>query len=136
VRRRVRPEKLDCSIPPDRLRGKDANEMERPSADARDDAATSIDVTLGEYMPMEGSEVASTSTRPAWWLGRSRFGVELDPAELREGGAPRSARHVSRPARPTPPRRRSTPTDLSGIDEFLAPDYGVRPALEWAKNKF
>src|SRR5690606_12298736 len=87
--------KLDCSIIAERLRSKDSGDMERTiRREALDDARQVIDVTLGEYMPIEGSEVSVDfdSAGLINWA-KSRFGVELHASELREGGAA-ERRHV------------------------------------------
>jgi preprotein translocase subunit SecA len=82
-------ERLDVSIPPERLRGKDINEMDTAIRKiAKEEATHMIDITIGEYMPMEGSEISVDfdSAGLARWA-KNRFGVEVDPGELREGGA-------------------------------------------------
>jgi preprotein translocase subunit SecA len=127
--------KLDCEIPPDRLRGKDKSEMEilcRREAVA--DANAVITVTLGEYMPTEGSDVEMDfdSAGLVRWAS-NRFGVEISPDEVKE---------------PTPAVRRAIQerlslaaqakidaTDLSGLDEFFAVEYGAKTLATWASNK-
>jgi preprotein translocase subunit SecA len=128
-------QKLDCSIDPMRLKAKGRDEMEKTIIDdAKADARHMIEVTLGEFMPMEGSEISVDfdSAGLINWA-RSRFGVELNSAELREGGASERA-HVremlSRAA-----VEKIDQSDLSGIDVFVEPNYGVRQLIIWVKNK-
>ena len=128
--------RLDTSIQPERLRGKNRDEIEvAVRKDATDDARQMISVTLGEFMPLEGSEVAVDfdSAGLIQWA-KSRFGVELNAADLRTGGAEERRRvqqmleeaavaHIER-------------ADLTGIEDFLTPDYGVKRLCAWAKDKF
>ncbi|MEQ8770681.1 MAG: preprotein translocase subunit SecA [Phycisphaerales bacterium] len=128
--------KLDCSIPPDRLRGKEPDEMEVVIRKlAKDDARAMIGVTLGEYMPTEGSEVAVDfdSAGLVGWA-KSRFGVELDSAELREGGA--SERQRVRDMLEEAAERKIDETDLSGVGVYMEPEYGVGELCDWVKTKF
>ncbi|MFG0283385.1 MAG: hypothetical protein ACF8R7_03095, partial [Phycisphaerales bacterium JB039] len=127
---------LDCSILAERLRGKDAHEMERAiRREATEDARNMIDVTLGEYMPMEGSEVSVDfdSAGLINWA-QSRFGVELNAAELREGGAS-ERRHVA-DMLGAAAEKKIHAADLSGLSEFTQKDYGARKLAEWVDRKF
>ncbi len=129
-------ERLDCSVPPERLRGKDADEMDAVVRRiAAEEVRHMIDVTLGEYMPVEGSEVSVDfdSAGLINWA-KSRFGVELDAAELREGGAQERRAVYERLCQAA--ERRIEQADLSGIAQFVESDYGVRRLSDWVKNKF
>ena len=80
---------IDIPIEPDRLKGMDQIEMEKQiRSDAKEEARQQISVTMGEYMPSEGSEFAMDFDAEglAQWA-KGHFGVELDPAELRRNGA-------------------------------------------------
>lgn len=127
---------LDCSIMPERLKGKDRDEMERTiKRDAIDDFNQMISVTLGEYMPMEGSEVSvdfDSAGLIAW--AKNRFGVELNSAELREGGA-EERRHVQDMLEAAAAQRVEK-ADLSGLEEFMVPNYGAGKLADWANDKF
>jgi len=127
--------KLDCSVAPDRLRGKDVNEMEKAIVtDAVHEARQTIDLTLGEYMPVEGSEVAvdfDAVGLVAW--ARTRFGVELDAAELRHGGA-EERRRVQQRLVDAAIRAIET-ADLSGLAAFVEPDYDARELAKWVEEK-
>jgi len=127
---------LECSILPERLRGRDRHEMEDViRKEAKEDAEHNIDITLGEYMPVEGSEVSVDfdSAGLINWA-KSRFGVELNAAELREGGTAEREqvkRELVRAA-----HQHIEAADLSGIEEFLVEHYGANRLAEWFNEKF
>ncbi|MCG3122496.1 MAG: Protein translocase subunit SecA [Phycisphaerales bacterium] len=128
-------QKLECSIDPSRLRGQEHEEMEATiRADAKADARHMIDVTLGEFMPMEGSEISVDfdSAGLINWA-KSRFGVELHSGQLREGGA--AERANVRELLTAAAEAKIDEADLSGIDAFVAADYGVKQLIAWVKNK-
>ncbi len=127
--------KLECSIPPERLRGKDVNEMERLIlADAAHEARQSIELTLGEYMPMEGSEVSVDFDAAGLinWA-RTRFDVELDAEDLRTGGAEERRRvkdllvHAAIHA--------IEAEELSGLVVYVEPNYGASELSKWLDEK-
>ncbi len=130
-------EQLDCSILPDRLRGKDANEMDVTIRRlAREDAAATINMTLGEYMPVESSEVSidfDSAGLRRW--AKNRFGVELDPAdEMREGGA--AERRQIQAMLEEAAFEKIDATELPGLPTFAEKGYGARQLSEWVKRKF
>lgn len=129
-------DKLDCSVTTDRLKGKDRDEIEKPSREeAKYDIRHNIDLTLGEFMPMEGSEVSVDfdSAGLINWA-KSRFGVEIDAAELRGGGD--AERRRVRDLLVRTAEAKVDATDLSGLDQFMEKFYGVHQLCDWAKNKF
>lgn len=130
-------EKLDCSILPDRLRGKDADEMDVVIRRlAREDAAATINMTLGEYMPLEGSEISvdfDSAGLHRW--ASNRFGVELESAEeMREGGA--SERREVQDRLEQAAFEKIENTDLPELPTFAEPGYGARQLSAWVKRKF
>ncbi len=133
-------EMLDCSILPDRLRGKEADEMETAIRRlAREDAAASIGVTLGEYMPLESSEftVEFDSAGLQRWA-KNRFGVELDAADLGgvggEDGVVDRREIQDRLERAAFDRIEHTP--LPELPVFAEPSYGATKLAEWVQRKF
>ncbi len=127
--------KLDCSIAPERLRGKDMHEMDRAILEeAAHEARQSIELTIGEYMPMEGSEVSVDfdSAGLIQWA-KTRFGVELNAADLRHGGEDERNRvkdllvHAAEEAIHN--------ADLSGLAVYVAPNYGAGELAAWVKDK-
>jgi preprotein translocase subunit SecA len=102
--------------------------------EAKADARTNIDVTLGEYIPLEGSEIAvdfDSAGLISW--ARSKFGVELNPQEIREGGAEERA-HVKRMLIQAAEDKIES-ADLDGLDEFVDGEYGLKRFSAWAKEK-
>ena len=127
--------KLECSIAPDRLRGKEVSEMERVILeDAAHEARQSIELTLGEYMPMEGSEV-SVDFDSAGLIGwaRSRFGVELHSEDLRTGGA--EERHRVKDLLVHAAVEQIEQADLSGLNAYTEPNYGAKELSSWLRDK-
>ncbi len=129
-------QRLDVSIPPERLRGKDRDEMDTAIRKiAKEEATHMIDITIGEYMPMEGSEISvdfDSAGLTRW--AKNRFAVEIDPAELREGGA-RERREVQN-ALEAAAYEQIENADLEGLDEFVHRDYGAHQLADWVKRKF
>jgi preprotein translocase subunit SecA len=129
-------DKLDCSILPDRLRGKDANEMDIAIRRlAKQDIAASITVTLGEYIPEESSEflMEFDSAGLHNWA-KNRFGVEIDTGDLREGGP-----GVRRKVQELLEEAAFEKIDAENLDEimlFADKDYGSDRLSKWIKTKF
>ncbi len=129
-------QKLECLIAVDRLKGRDLDEMlDVIRVDAKQEASATINVTLGEYMPTEGSDVA-VDFDVAGLIGwaKSRFGVELNPADLSHG-SPEERKAVEMKLRDAA-ERRIDETDLSGIAEYLSLNYGQAQLSEWARIKY
>ncbi|MCC6677309.1 MAG: preprotein translocase subunit SecA [Phycisphaerales bacterium] len=128
--------RLECSIPPDRLRGKDLEEMiHQIRQEAKADARAKIDNTLGEYMATEGSDVIVDfdPVGLASWA-KANFEVDLDPAELGEGGTGQRGR--VRSILVSAAEDRVDNADLSGLEQYLVADYGAGELVKWAKEKF
>lgn len=126
--------KLECSISPDRLRGKQVHEVENTIfIEAQHEARQSINLTLGEYIPMEGSEVSVDFDAQglANWA-RNRFGVELTPDDLRDSGAV-GRKRVQRTLEEAAIRSIQS-TDLSGIAEYIVPNYSAAQLAKWVKE--
>ena len=129
-------EQFDFSVPPERLRGKDADEMDIAVRKiAAEEARHMIDVTLGEYIPIEGAEIAvdfDSAGLVAW--AKSRFGVDLNAAEIRAGGAA-ERKHIY-DVLSAAAEERIGRTELPKIEVFTAPNYGAERLVEWCKSKF
>jgi preprotein translocase subunit SecA len=129
-------ERFDFSVPPERLRGKDANEMDMAVRKiAYEEARHMIDVTLGEYIPIEGSEISvdfDSAGLVSW--AKSRFGVDLDAGEIREGGVEERNSVFNMLCEAA--HRRIDSTELPKIPTFTDKHYGPGKLVEWCKSKF
>ncbi len=129
-------QKFDYAVNPERLKGLEPEEIEpRLRRDAIDEARHMIDLTLGEYMPVEGSEASvdfDTAGLINW--ARGRFGVELDPAMLHEGGPDLRRRIADILGRAA--EQAIEAADLGDLARFTVPDYGARVLADWVREKF
>ncbi len=127
---------IDIPIEAERLRGMDQIEMEkRIRSDAKEEARQQISVTMGEYMPSEGSEFAMDFDAEglAQWA-KSHFGVELDPAELRREGA--AVRREVQERLAEAAAHRIQTANLDGLSQFVQRDYGAIELSKWGDRKF
>ncbi|MFO0861677.1 MAG: preprotein translocase subunit SecA [Phycisphaerales bacterium] len=126
---------LGVTIDPKRFKGKEAYEMDAIiREEARADARQMIEITLGEYMPAEGSEIQmdfDASGLINW--AKNRFGVEITEAELH--GADSGQRYAMADRLHAAACEKINVADLSGIEQYLQPGYGVHQLVNWAKNK-
>ena len=127
---------IDSSISADRFRGKTREEIiETVIKEAKYDARQMIDLTLGEYMPMEGSEVAVEfdSAGLVGWA-KTRFGVDLDAGSLRAGGVEERA-HV-RETLTQAAEERIDQADYSSLDPILVENFAASELASWFSEKF
>ncbi|MBX3389569.1 MAG: preprotein translocase subunit SecA [Phycisphaeraceae bacterium] len=126
---------LGVTIDPKRFKAKEAHEIEEiMREEARADARQMIEITLGEYMPAEGSEIQmdfDASGLISW--AKNRFGVEVSEAELH--GADTGNRYVMTDRLHAAACAKIDAADLSGLEQYLQPGYGVQQLINWAKNK-
>ncbi|MDX9912083.1 MAG: preprotein translocase subunit SecA [Phycisphaerales bacterium] len=129
-------QKIECSIMPERLRKKDREDMEETiRRDAKSEMRSMIDVTLGEFIAAEGSEVLvdfDAKGLVSW--AKNRFGVELDEAQIAQGST--ADRRFVEDMLVEAAEKRVEETDLSGLVEFTGADYGAEQLAKWAKGKF
>ncbi len=130
-------QKLDISVPPERLRGLEDFEIEkRLREEAKAEARAMIDVTLGEYIPEEGSDVKIDFDVQGLILwARTKFGVEMTPRELETEGAQASRSHV-RHVLTEAAAARIDEADLAGINQYLVRNYGAQQLATAMRNKF
>lgn len=129
-------QRLDSSIPMERLRGKDLEGLERAMrAEAKYDARHNIDLTLGEYMPSEGSDVSvdmDTAGLESW--AKSKYGVVLDPHDLHGSVQEVRKRVASRLEEAA--YASIAAANLDGLSAFVTPEYGAQQMSQWVKKKF
>ncbi|MDQ7014248.1 MAG: preprotein translocase subunit SecA [Planctomycetota bacterium] len=129
-------EQFDFSVPPEKLRGKDGTEMDiAVRRIAAEEARHMIDVTLGEYIPIEGSEISVDfdSAGLVEWA-KSRFEVEVDVAQVRSGGL--AERNEIYNMLCAAANERIETADLPRIAVFTEEEYGAKKLIEWCKSKF
>ncbi len=127
---------VECSIPPERLRGLEGGELERAIRDdAKSDARSMIEVTLGEYIQGAGSDAAIDFDVPgllSW--AKTKFGVELDAREL-EKPSDETRTRVQRLLE-VAAEAKIDGANLDGVHQFLERSYGPKQLVAWAKRKF
>jgi preprotein translocase subunit SecA len=126
---------LECSIAPDRLKGRELDEMERTiREEAAYEARQTITLTLGEYMPMAGSEVKVDfdATGLVHWA-KNRFGVDLDPSRLKHGSD--DERSYVRDLLVARAEEAVERADLSGLEEFVKKEFGATELARWIADK-
>lgn len=129
-------ENLDAQMSVERLRGRDQDEMDkRIREDAKSDARAMIDVTLGEYMSAEGSDVVVDfdSAGLASWA-KTHFDMELDVGELAESDL--QGRRAIREQLIEASEKKIDAADLGKLAEYVDPDYGIDRLVAWAKTQF
>jgi preprotein translocase subunit SecA len=136
VRGEFARDELDTEVLPERLKGRDADEMDKRDPRGREGRGAVDDRRDARRVhAAEGSDVAVDfdSAGLVEWA-KSTFGVEIDVAELREGGSSERRRvqtHLEKAA-----FERIEATELERISEFTAEDYGARKLSDWAQKKF
>ena len=129
-------EELDTEVMLERLKGRDADEMDkRAREDAKAEARSMIDVTLGEYMSAEGADVVvdfDSAGLVSW--AKLRFGVDISAEELAD--ADLATRRQVQDTLVTAAEAQIDAADLGKLDVFVAPDYGVEQLVAWAKRMF
>ena len=129
-------EQFDFSVPPEKLRNKDGTEMDIAVRKiAAEEARHMIDVTLGEYIPIEGAEISVDfdSAGLVEWA-KSRFDVEVDAAQVRTGGV--AERNEIYNMLCAAAHERIEKTELPRIAVFTEEHYGAKKLIEWSKNKY
>ncbi len=124
-------ENLGIFIEGDRLIGKDRQDLQRAVAiNAKEETAATIGVTIPEFLPGDGD--------PAEWdwkglvdWANGRFKTSLKVSDVRD----RSIDEI-RAMLEDAGEKLIDATDLSPLDQFLAPHYGASQFAQWANNKF
>ncbi|MFY7894898.1 MAG: hypothetical protein ACOVP8_01600, partial [Phycisphaerales bacterium] len=102
--------------------------------EAKYDARQAIELTLGEYLPSEESEVkVDYDTEGLIKWARNRFGVELDPTRLQ--GRSAAERQYVRDQLVQRAEEVVERADLSGIREYTQKDFGAAELSNWLKDK-
>jgi preprotein translocase subunit SecA len=124
-------ENLNVTIEPERMRGKDREDLQRlVRIDAKEDAGNRIELAMGEYMPEEGDPADWDYKSLTDWA-RANFKATQKPADL-EAMSPREVRRVLEDAAAAA----IDSSELTGLDQYIVPHYGERELARWAMNKF
>ena len=136
MRRGLRARSARVLHPPERLKGKDADEMDRAiRASRRRTRSPPSASRSGEYIPVEGSEVSiDFDSAGLYRWAKNRFGIELDTGSLREGGV--KERRAVQEMLEEAAAEKIEQTPLERIPHFADPRYGPEQLAKWVKEKF
>jgi preprotein translocase subunit SecA len=124
-------EKLDCSIPFERLRNKDHEDLlQRIREDALEDIRDMTRVTLNEYMPADAPPEDVDVDSLARWI-RTHADLEILPSELRT-----LDRHAIQNRIEDAAEKKIASTSLDGLERYLAIDYGAQQLIKWVRDRF
>jgi len=124
-------ENMSVTLEPDRLRGKDREDLFRIiRINGKEEASATIRVTLGEYMPTDLEATEWDLKGLADWANAT-FGANLKLSELSDMSRSEVQKRIEQSA-----DARIDKTDLSPLDQYLVTDYGPKELVKWAKNKF
>jgi len=119
-------ENLGVTVEPHRVRRKEAHEVHLLLLnDAKEEAQGRIELAVSEYMPSEGEAADFDASGLAKWA-KETWGCELDQTLVTSGD-----RDAVRQAIELAADARLEAVDLSPIDAFLVPDYGLRELANW-----
>jgi len=125
---------LDISIEPERLRGRELDEVERRiRLDAKDEAKAMIAVTIGEYLPdadVPAGEDDTDYSHLAGWAKRE-FGVEFTPEQLRT----LSKRDMENTLLDAAEAKIDA-ADLTIVQKYLVEDYGLSRLEGWCRDRY
>jgi preprotein translocase subunit SecA len=134
-------ENLSVTIDPDRIRGKDREDLHRlVGIDAKEDAGSTIRVTIGEYLT-ESIDLGTgqqTQSNPEHWdykgladWANANFKAGVTVSQLRSMSQPEIIELLEGSA-----DRMIDSVDLAPLDQFLRTEYGAHELAKWATNKF
>ena len=132
---------LGASIEPERLRGKDREQLHRMlNVDAKEEACSMIRVTIGEYLPgdielgkgklVEADEAEWDYKGLADWAN-ANFKANVTASDLQQLSKEEIIDRLDESA-----TKQVDEADLSPLDQYLVPAYGAAKLAEWAANKF
>ncbi len=134
-------EHLNVQIDPERIRGKDREDLHRLiDIDAKEEAANMIRVTIGEFLPGNiefGQGKVVTASESDWDLkglvdwANANFKANLTVSKVEKMSKDEVIAELERAA-----FKLIDEIDLAPLDQFLVPDYAARKLAEWASNKF
>jgi preprotein translocase subunit SecA len=134
-------EKMSVSIEPDRIRGKDREDLHKMIAiDAKEEVSNLIRITLPEFLPevidlgagklTEVDETDLDYQGLANWAN-ANYKTSLTANQLRDMDRDEIIRVIDDAA-----HKLIDETDLSPLDQYLVPNYAHNELAKWANNKF
>ncbi|MEO1130128.1 MAG: hypothetical protein AAFX05_10550, partial [Planctomycetota bacterium] len=119
-------EQLKTSVPTERIRGKDKDEViATVRRVAREDARAEIGVTIGEYIP-DGATVEDIDTKGLVAWADSRFSVKLTSDEVLSGDTKLITDRLEEAA-----YQIIDDAELDGVEKYLVANYGEHALCEW-----
>ena len=121
----IRDDQIRATLP------EDLPSLQRALRDrAKDEAAQTINITLGEYMDVE-AEARDWDLRGLSSWAMSRFNVNLSQNQLRRMTPQEVEAALTEAA-----AQRIEQVDLAGAGRYLVEGYARQALAEWARNKF
>ena len=124
-------EELGVHIDPDRIKGKDREELhELIRTDAKEDASNMITVTVGEYMPEELDQDDWDLKSLSDWA-KGNFSADIMVSNLRQMSPEEARESIEIEA-----HERIDQLDLSPTDRYLVDQLGQNELAAWCTRKF
>ncbi|MDY7109018.1 MAG: preprotein translocase subunit SecA, partial [Planctomycetota bacterium] len=124
-------EHLNVSIDPERIRRKDREDLHKLiRVDAKEEAGNVIEMTMGEYMPIELDPPEWDLKSLADWAN-ANFKADVKVSELQQMSRSEVTRRLQDAA-----DRTIDAADLTPLDQYITPLYGERELVKWVRNKF
>ncbi|MEM7229164.1 MAG: hypothetical protein AAF432_10155 [Planctomycetota bacterium] len=134
-------ENMGVSVEPDRFRGKDREDLHRYIRIAcKEEAASMIEVTIGEYMPTDinlGKGTIERADRSMWNLSglcdwaKATFNASLRVSDIQDMEPKEVVRLLEDAA-----TKHVETQELGPLDQYLVPRYGATELCKWTANKF
>ena len=122
-------EAFGVMVEPERFKGKDREQiLKTVSTDTVEEAASQINITIGEYLPEDGDESEWDRAGVIEWA-KSAYGAEITPELIDTEGRAGVIHRIEAVA-----EARFQAIDLSPLEPFLQPGYGSRDLVNWASG--
>lgn len=120
---------LGTTIQPERLRGKDREDLdEYLRREGIAEARSEIEVTIGEYIP-EQAEIEDMDVKGLNLWADERYGAQVSAEELAAGDIVAVKEKLADAA-----AAKARAADLSALDGFMVDDYGAKQLQDWLRS--
>jgi len=124
-------ENMGVTLDPERIRRKDREDLEQfLRVGAKEEAASVIRTTMGEFMPDDGDPSSWDFKALADWANATFHG-DVRVSELQD-----KSRHEIFERIESAAAGHIDQVDISPTDQYLVPEYGARELSSWVKNRF